>query len=147
MGGGRHHTPRCDCRRRCCCRLRAARNSPWPILPCTITNNKSTNHSQSKPNPIPSNQNQEYDPFDDGALCRSRFWLFLSYVVSFAALVAAVWVLAQDYALNPAMKGQPLWPGVAGVFQVTCILGAGLVFFVSRTPADGGGGYGGYQGF
>lgn len=42
--------------------------------------------------------NAGYDPFDDeGGFCRSRFWLFISYVVSFAALVAAVWVLAQDY--------------------------------------------------
>lgn len=47
--------------------------------------------------------------------------------------------------MNPAMKGQPLWPGVAGIFQVVSILASGLVFFVSRTPADGG--YGGYQGF
>jgi hypothetical protein len=38
-----------------------------------------------------------YDPFDDGAFCRARFWLFMSYVVSFGALVGAVWVLAQDY--------------------------------------------------
>jgi hypothetical protein len=45
--------------------------------------------------------------------------------------------------MNPAMAGQ-VWPGVAGVLQVTCILASGLVFFVSRTPADGG--YGGYTG-
>ena len=30
-------------------------------------------------------------------LCRSRFWLFLSYVVSFASVVGAVWVLMQHY--------------------------------------------------
>lgn len=39
----------------------------------------------------------DYDPFDDGGFCRSRFWLFLSYVVSFASLIAAVWVLVQHY--------------------------------------------------
>ena len=29
--------------------------------------------------------------------CRSRFWLFISYVVSFGAVVGAVWVLLQHY--------------------------------------------------
>lgn len=86
---------------------------------------------------------QDYDPFDDGGLCRTRFWLFLSYIVSFGSLIGAVWVLAQHYTLNPEMKGE-VWPGVAGIFQVTCILASGLVFFVSRTPADGA--YGGYSG-
>lgn len=47
-------------------------------------------------------------------------------------------------ALNPEQAGE-IWPGVAGVFQVACILGSGLLFFVSRTPADGE--YGGYSGF
>lgn len=47
-------------------------------------------------------------------------------------------------AMNPEMQGV-VWPGVAGIFQVTCILASGLVFFVSRTPADGG--YAGYSGF
>lgn len=35
--------------------------------------------------------------------CRSRFWLFLSYVVSFASVVGAVWVLMQHY-------GEARWP-------------------------------------
>jgi hypothetical protein len=43
----------------------------------------------------------DYDPFDDGGFCRSRFWLFLSYVVSFASLVGAVWVLTQHYGARP----------------------------------------------
>lgn len=40
---------------------------------------------------------QDYDPFDDGGFCRSRFWLFISYIVSFASVVGAVWVLMQHY--------------------------------------------------
>lgn len=39
----------------------------------------------------------DYDPFDDGGFCRSRFWLFISYIVSFGAVAGAVWVLLQDY--------------------------------------------------
>lgn len=51
--------------------------------------------------------------------------------------MAAVTVLLKDYALNDAVDG--VWPGVAGLFQVTLILGAGLLLFVSRTPTEGGG--------
>jgi hypothetical protein len=38
-----------------------------------------------------------YDPFDDGSDGQKRFWLFLAYVVSFAALVGAVWNLVANY--------------------------------------------------
>lgn len=41
---------------------------------------------------------------------RSRFWLFLSYVVSFASVVGAVWVLMQHY-------GEPGALGVGMVAQ------------------------------
>mmetsp|Transcript_54449 Transcript_54449/g.173018 ORF Transcript_54449/g.173018 Transcript_54449/m.173018 type:complete len:152 (+) Transcript_54449:276-731(+) len=87
---------------------------------------------------------QEYDPFDDGSDCRSRSWLFVSYVVSFSSVVAAVWVLVQNYATNPEIKGDEIWPGVAGVIQCTLILASGLIFWLSRSPAGGGGAYGGY---
>ena len=77
----------------------------------------------------------EYDTFDDGVYCRSRSWLFLAYIVSFGAIMGSVAVLLQSYALNDAVD--VVWPGVAGLFQVTLILAAGLLLFVSRTPADG----------
>ena len=60
---------------------------------------------------------EEYDPFDEGVFCRSRFWLFISYVVSFASVVGAVWGLLGHYALNPDVP--TVWPGIAGLFQVT----------------------------
>ena len=74
-----------------------------------------------------------YDDFDDGVYCRSRSWLFLAYIVSFGAIMGSVAVLLQSYALNDAIN--VVWPGVAGLFQVTLILAAGLLLFVSRTPA------------
>ena len=61
----------------------------------------------------------------------------MSYCVSFGAIVGAVWVLLSDYALNPDVSD--IWPGVAGLFQVALILGAALLFFVSRTPAESSG--------
>jgi hypothetical protein len=81
---------------------------------------------------------ETYDAFDEGVFCRSRSWLFISYVVSFASVIAAVWVLLQGYALGDVPS---VWPGAAGVLQVIFILAAALVFFVARTPAEGGGGY------
>lgn len=81
----------------------------------------------------------EIDPFDDATFCRSRLWLFLSYIVSFAAIVAAIWVMIAHYSTNTQLSGSEKWPGAAGIFQVTFILGSGLVFFASRTPTDGGG--------
>ena len=71
---------------------------------------------------------------DEGVYCRARSWLFVSYVVSFAAIIGSVWVLLQDYALNDASN--TVWPGVAGLLQVTLILASGLLFFISRTPSE-----------
>ena len=80
---------------------------------------------------------EAYDAYDDGVFCRARSWLFVSYVVSFGSIVGAVWVLLSDYALKEEVS--TVWPGVAGIFQVALILGAALLFFVSRTPSDDAG--------
>jgi len=107
-----------------------------------------------------------YDPFDDdgGGVCRSRSWLFLSYLVSFAALTGSVWVLLQHYAFagpgggaapEPGAGGGPapppppprVWTGAAGVLEVALVLASALVFFLSRTPVDGEYGQAGYTGF
>ena len=77
----------------------------------------------------------DYDAFDEGVYCRSRSWLFLAYIVSFGSIMASVAVLLKEYALNDSINA--VWPGVAGLFQVTLILAAGLLLFVSRTPAEG----------
>ncbi len=54
--------------------------------------------------------------------CRSRLWLFLSYIVSFASIVAAVWVEIAHYAHNPKLSSAEKWPGAAGIFQVRALL-------------------------
>lgn len=95
-------------------------------------------------NAIRRSELDEYDPFDEGVFCRSRLWLFISYIVSFAAVAGAVWVLLGHYALNPDVTN--VWPGVAGLFQVTLILGSALLFFVARTPSTESN-YGGYGAF
>ena len=87
---------------------------------------------------------QEYDPFDEGVFCRSRFWMFISYLVSFASIIGSVWVLLGKYALNTDATN--VWPGIAGLFQVTLILGSALLFFVARTPGSDSS-YGAYGSF
>jgi hypothetical protein len=42
------------------------------------------------------------------------------------------------------MTGEAAWPGVAGILQVTCILGSGLLFFVSRGQGESDYGYSGF---
>lgn len=76
------------------------------------------------------------DPYDDGVGCRARAWLLISYIVSFASLTGAVWVLIQHYANNDAVtSAEQMWPGVAGVVQSVLIVASGLVLWLSRPPA------------
>ncbi len=88
---------------------------------------------------------QEYDAFDEGVFFRSRFWLLMSYIVSVAAIGGSVTVLLKDYALDASVS--TTWPGVAGICQVTLILGSALLFFVSRIPGDSDGSYSAYSSF
>ncbi|XRB06422.1 transmembrane protein 50 [Pycnococcus provasolii] len=64
------------------------------------------------------------DPSDS---FRARVWLFVSYLVSFSALVGSVWMLVADYADKPYP-----WPGIAGVLQCAFILAAGLFMWATR---------------
>jgi len=89
------------------------------------------------PHPCRDELHEGYDAYDDGVFCRARSWLFVSYCVSFGAIVGAVWVLLSDYALKEDV--QTVWPGVAGLFQVSLVLGSALLFFVSRTPSEDSG--------
>lgn len=78
-----------------------------------------------------------------------RIWLFLSYIVSFAALVAAVWSMVANYSSKPGLTPAEMWPGTAGILQVSLILASALLFFMSRTSGDGEGSssYDGYGSF
>ena len=69
----------------------------------------------------------------------------MSYIISIAAIGGSVAVLLKDYALDSTV--QTTWPGVAGICQVTLILGSALLFFVSRIPGDSEGSYSAYSSF
>ncbi len=53
------------------------------------------------------------------AMCRSRTWLFLSYVIAFVSLAGSAGMLVQD-ALLPDTPSS--WTGIAGVLQCTFVL-------------------------
>lgn len=74
---------------------------------------------------------QDSDALEEGAECRIKFWLFLSYCFAFGSLFAAVWFLFQS---NSA--GEHQWAGIAGVVQCSLILVSGLVMWLLRPEPD-----------
>ena len=76
---------------------------------------------------------QGYDPWnDDGVYCRSRVWLLVAYLVAGGSIAGAAAVMIHS-------GGAAL--GMACVLQVASIIGAALLFFVSRSEGEGGDGY------
>lgn len=61
----------------------------------------------------------------------SRLWLMLGFVLSFASLVAALWIMFADYVL--VIGDHPTWPGVALFFHNFLIFTASLVYKFGRT--------------
>ena len=74
-----------------------------------------------------------YDPWDEGVYCRSRTWLLFAYVLSGGAVAGAVAVMIGS-------SGGPI--GVACTIQVAALLGAAMLFFVSRSEGEDGVEYG-----
>ncbi|OZC08758.1 hypothetical protein X798_04172 [Onchocerca flexuosa] len=61
----------------------------------------------------------------------SRLWLMLGFVLSFASLVAALWIMFADYVL--VTGDHPIWPGVALFFHNFLIFISSLVYKFGRT--------------
>lgn len=76
-----------------------------------------------------------FDSFDAATFNRQRLWLFIAYVVSFGSIIGACVLLISHMSHEDAAP-YDRWVGWAAVFQVTSILGAGLVLFMSRGGAD-----------
>ena len=72
---------------------------------------------------------QNYDPWDEGVYCRSRIWLLLAYLLSGGAVAGAVAVMIGS-------GGGPI--GIACTVQVASLLGAALLFFISRSEGESG---------
>uniref|UniRef100_A0A915PWY2 Uncharacterized protein n=1 Tax=Setaria digitata TaxID=48799 RepID=A0A915PWY2_9BILA len=61
----------------------------------------------------------------------SRLWLMLGFVLSFASLVAALWIMFADYVL--VTGDHPIWPGVALFLHNFLIFISSLVYKFGRT--------------
>ena len=74
-----------------------------------------------------------FDAFDDNPdIVRARLWLFLSYVVSIAAIIAAVWSLVANYSSHSELSAAEKWPGFAMLISVLLTLASGVLYFFSR---------------
>jgi len=60
----------------------------------------------------------------------ARLWLMLAFFLTFAALVASVWLLFSEYVLRQG--NDPKWPGVALFLNNFLIFGASIVYKFGR---------------
>ncbi|MEW5308827.1 MAG: hypothetical protein WDW38_000757 [Sanguina aurantia] len=72
---------------------------------------------------------------DDAALCRSRTFLFMTYLASLGAIGGSVAIL-----LAAKQREEHLWVGASGVIQCVSILGSGMLtwFFHSAEQSNYG---------
>ncbi|XP_017480593.1 PREDICTED: transmembrane protein 50A [Rhagoletis zephyria] len=63
----------------------------------------------------------------------AKIWLLIGFVMGFASIVAAVWVMIDDF-INNTKKDN--WPGVALLMQNVLILIGSLVYKFGRNEED-----------
>ncbi|XP_065168581.1 transmembrane protein 50B [Atheta coriaria] len=80
-----------------------------------------------------SNAQIRGDMFDGGCMGPrgSRIWLFIGFVVGFASVIAACWILFADFVANSEHMGQ--WPGVALFLQNALIFVSSLIYKFGRS--------------
>ncbi|OQV22684.1 putative Transmembrane protein 50A [Hypsibius exemplaris] len=93
---------------------------------------------------VVSNGQVRGEGYSDGCLGQkgARIWLFLGFVMGFSALIAATWVLFQNYVVGPidasgAHNAPPRsWPGVGLFLQNLFIFLGALVYKFGRSEGD-----------
>jgi len=72
-------------------------------------------------------------PFSGGCLEArgARIWIFVGFVLGFAAIIAAVWVMVANF--NEAPKDASSWPAVSLLLQNVFIFLASLTFKFGRS--------------
>lgn len=63
----------------------------------------------------------------------ARIWLFIGFLLSFAGLIAATWILFQIYIIDKGNQYEGVWPGVAVFLQNLFIFVASIIFKFGRT--------------
>ncbi|XP_071800935.1 transmembrane protein 50A-like [Asterias amurensis] len=74
------------------------------------------------------------DSYSTGCIGQTgaRVWLFIGFLMAFAGLIAASWILFGPYVVHPPNDGDP-YPGVAIFLQNFLIFMSGIVFKFGRT--------------
>lgn len=79
-------------------------------------------------NSVRLDEYRQLDPWEDeGMYCRSRIWLLIAYCICGGSIFGAG-------AIMIAAGGGGI--GLSIIIQVCCILGAALLFFISRSGGE-----------
>jgi len=70
---------------------------------------------------------------EDGYQTRVRVWLFLSLVVAFGGIIAAVWIASVHWFSSDAIEK---WPGIALITQNLLIFLSTMLFRFNTSPSD-----------
>ncbi|XP_071818561.1 transmembrane protein 50A-like [Apostichopus japonicus] len=75
------------------------------------------------------------DSYSGGCLGQTgaRIWLFIGFLLSFAGLIASMWILFQIYVIDKADMKDRVWPGVAVFLQNLFIFVASIIFKFGRS--------------
>lgn len=75
------------------------------------------------------------DSYTEGCLGQAgaRIWLFIGFLLAFAGIIAATWILFQIYVIDKKNEQNGVYPGVAVFLQNFFIFIASLVFKFGRT--------------
>ncbi|KAF0294175.1 Transmembrane protein 50B [Amphibalanus amphitrite] len=80
-----------------------------------------------------SNGHIRGDMYSTGCLGQrgARVWLFIGFLLGFAAIIAAMWILFAAYVVPGGSRSQ--WPGIAVVLQNLFIFAGSLVYKFGRS--------------
>lgn len=70
---------------------------------------------------------------DESGARIAKIWLLIGFIMGFASVMAAVWIMIEDYINN---KDKNNWPGVALLLQNVLILVGSLVYKFGRNEED-----------
>jgi len=60
----------------------------------------------------------------------ARIWIFIGFVLGFAAIIAAIWVMVASFSIDDSKKSH--WPGVSLLLQNVFIFVSSLVYKFGR---------------
>jgi hypothetical protein len=63
----------------------------------------------------------------------AKLWLFTGFVIGFAAIIAAIWIMVEEFTVATAGN---VWPGVALLLQNVFILLSSLIYKFGRTSEN-----------